>query len=71
MTSGGRCLAGPMGSPVWSDCPNVLGVELQGVCAALSSPSLGACKPPDGFQISAGVGQVVGEVPPLVVFGPA
>lgn len=60
-----------MGSPVWSDCPNFLGVELQGVCAALSSPSLGACKPPDGFQISAGVGQVVGEVPPLVVFGPA
>ena len=70
VTSGGQCLAGSMGSPIWSDCLNFLGVEFQGVCAAVSSPSLGSCKPPDGFQVSAGAGLVVGEVPSLVVFGP-
>lgn len=33
----GWYLAGPVGSPAWSNCPSFPWVELQGVCAVVSS----------------------------------
>lgn len=43
-----------------SACLSAPGVELQCVCAVVSSPSLEACKPPDAVHVSVEAGLLVG-----------